>query len=412
MKPVTALLIGAGARGQIYAQYAQQHPEELKIVGVAEPKEDRRRLICEKFQISEAAQTDSWEPLLCGPRLADAALICTLDGQHTAPTLAALEKGYHVLLEKPMSSTEQECRAIEAAARKAGRVLSVCHVLRYTPFYQALKGLIDSGQVGEVATISQIENVAYWHYAHSFVRGNWRSSRQTSPMILQKSCHDMDILLWLMGKECRRVASFGSLRHFDPAHAPAGAPARCLEGCPHSGACPYYAPKLYLTGNIGWPVDMLTTDLTPAGIERALWEGPYGRCVYHCDNDVVDRQTVALEFEGGGTASFTMTAFTTDSARQLKITGTKAQVTADMQTNTILLHSFGEEQAVEVPVETPAQTNNYGHGGGDYYLMRDFVRAVRANAADSLSSARVSLQSHLICFAAERCRLRQTVEEL
>lgn len=412
MRPVTAVLIGAGARGQVYAQYAGQHPEELKIVAVAEPKTDRREMVSGQFGIPKEARHSTWETLLEQPRMADAAFICTLDAQHTRPALAALEKGYHVLLEKPMSNTEEECRAIAEAAEKAGKVLSVCHVLRYTPFYRTLKKLLDSGRAGEVMTVSQIENVAYWHYAHSFVRGNWRSSRETSSMILQKSCHDMDILLWLMGKDCRRVSSFGSLRHFDANHAPKGAPLRCLDGCPDSGACPYYAPKLYLTGNTGWPVDMLTTDTTPEGIGKALREGPYGRCVYRCDNDVVDHQTVILEFEGGGTADFTMTAFTTDSARQLKITGTQAQITADMEKGEIWLHRFDEEQPQRIPVDMPVQTNNYGHGGGDYYLMRDFVREVRREGTDSLSSARVSLQSHLICFAAERSRLEKTVVEL
>lgn len=412
MKQITAVLIGAGARGQIYAQYAKRHPEELKIVAVAEPKADRYALVCAQTELQKAARFDSWEQLLDGPRIADAALICTLDGQHTAPALAALEQGYHVLLEKPMSNTEEECRAIAAASRKAKRVLSVCHVLRYAPFYQTLKRLLDAGEIGETATISQIENVAYWHHAHSFVRGNWRNSKETSPMILQKSCHDMDIMLWLMGKPCKRVASFGSLRHFNAAHAPEGAPLRCLDGCRHSGTCVYYAPKLYLTGNTGWPVDMLTTDLTPEGIERALRVGPYGRCVYHCDNDVVDRQVVALEFEGGGTASFTMTAFTTDSARQLKITGTRGQIMADMGTNEIYLHHFGEEKPIKVPVKLPADMNNYGHGGGDEYLMRDFVHAVQNGAVESLSGAEVSLQSHLICFAAERSREKHETIEL
>lgn len=411
MKPVTGILIGAGARGRIYAQYAKQYPDELQIVGVAEPKTDRRLMVCEEVGVDASAQYTSWEPLLEQPRMADAAIICTLDNQHIEPVLAALDKGYHVLLEKPMSNTEEECRIIAAAANKAGKILSVCHVLRYTPFYRTLKDLIDAGETGEVTTISQIENVAYWHYAHSFVRGNWRSCLETSPMILQKSCHDMDILLWLMDRECKKAASFGSLRHFNKAHAPQGAPARCLDGCPHSQTCPYYAPKLYLTGNTGWPVDMLTTDLTQEGIKNALYTGPYGRCVYHCDNDVVDRQTVILEFSGGGTASFTMTAFTTDSARQLKITGTKAQVTADMETNVIWLHRFGEKEAVKIPVEIPVQTNNYGHGGGDFYLMRDFLQGVRSGGEENLSSARVSLQSHLICFAAERSRLQNIVVE-
>ena len=364
MNQVTAILIGAGARGQIYARYAQEHPEELRIIAVAEPKADRRALMCRAYGIPADRAFSNWEDLLARPQMADAALICTLDDMHTEPTLAALKQGYHVLLEKPMSNSETECRAIAAAAEEAQRVLSVCHVLRYTPFYRTIKQLIDDGQVGEVASLSQVENVGYWHHAHSFVRGNWRCSEQTSPMILQKSCHDMDILLWLSGQRCTRVSSFGSLHHFDAAHAPQDAPLRCTDGCPHSVVCPYDAGKIYLTDNVGWPTDMLTTDLSREGRLKALREGPYGRCVYHCDNDVVDRQVVNLEFDNGAVAGFTMTAFTTDMARQLKVCGTKGQITADMNANTVSLHRFGESGPREITLETPPQTNNYGHGGG------------------------------------------------
>ena len=406
MNQVTAILIGAGARGQIYARYAQEHPEELRIIAVAEPKADRRALMCRAYGIPADRAFSNWEDLLARPQMADAALICTLDDMHTEPTLAALKQGYHVLLEKPMSNSETECRAIAAAAEEAQRVLSVCHVLRYTPFYRTIKQLIDDGQVGEVASLSQVENVGYWHHAHSFVRGNWRCSEQTSPMILQKSCHDMDILLWLSGQRCTRVSSFGSLHHFDAAHAPQDAPLRCTDGCP------YDAGKIYLTDNVGWPTDMLTTDLSREGRLKALREGPYGRCVYHCDNDVVDRQVVNLEFDNGAVAGFTMTAFTTDMARQLKVCGTKGQITADMNANTVSLHRFGESGPREITLETPPQTNNYGHGGGDYYLMRDFVRAVQSGGDGNLSSARVSLQRHLICFAAERSRVERRIVEL
>ena len=411
MEQVTAIVIGAGARGNVYSKYEKEHPDQLRIVAVAEPKQDRREQFCQAYDIPPEMSFTSWEELLARPRLADAALICTLDDMHTAPALAALERGYHILLEKPMSNNEAECRAIARAAKEDGRVLSVCHVLRYTPFYRTIKRLIDEGQIGEVASLCQIENVGYWHQAHSFVRGNWRQSK-TSVMILQKSCHDIDILLWLAGQRCTKVASFGSLRHFDAAHAPAGAPARCTDGCPHSGECPYYAPGIYLTDDIGWPTDAITTDLSYEGRLKALREGPYGRCVYHCDNDVVDRQVVSLEFDGGAVASFTMTAFTTDMARQLKVCGTRGQITADMNTDTILLHRFGEAQARQIELEAPPKTNNYGHGGGDYFLMQDFVRAVRRQDAETLSSAQASLQSHLVCLAAERSRLRGTVEVL
>lgn len=410
MKQVTAILIGAGARGRIYSQYALDYPKELKIVAVAEPNVDRRNKFCETWKIPLDSQYDSWEGLLGQPCVADVAIICTLDELHTAPTLLALEKGYHVLLEKPMSNTETECREIVQKAEKAGRILSICHVLRYTPFYQKLKELIDTGVIGKIAVINQIENVGYWHQAHSFVRGNWRNSNETSPMILQKSCHDLDIILYLLGQDCISLSSFGSLRHFTSENAPEGAPMRCLDGCPHSKVCPYYAPKIYLTDNIGWPTDMLTTDLSYKGRVKALEEGPYGYCVYHCDNNVVDRQVVNMEFENGAVASFVMTAFTTDNARQIKIMGTKGQIAGDMESNIITIHLFGEERSNIIEVSLPQEKNNYGHGGGDYHLMKDFVHLVASNGEkDSLSSATVSLQSHLMCFAAEQSRLQGAV---
>ena len=407
MSFITAAVLGAGSRGTNYSNYSLIAPQELKIVAVAEPRKDRRDAFAERFSVPAENCFESWEALLSQPKLADVVFVCTLDEQHTAPALTALEKGYHVLLEKPMSNREEECVAIEAAARKAGKVLSVCHVLRYTAFYRTLKDLIDGGAVGEVTNISQIENVAYWHQAHSFVRGNWRSAEETSPMILAKCCHDMDILLWLSGKDCKKVHSFGSLRHFTPENAPEGAPMRCLDGCPHADSCIYYAPKIYPAGKTDWPVDVITTDLTPEGITKALREGPYGRCVYHCDNDVVDRQVVSLEMEDGVLCTQTMTAFSQKCHRQLKIQGTLGLIEADMDTNEVWHQTFGGALR-KVEVDT---SDTSGHGGGDYGLLRDFLQTLRSGG-ESLTSARKSLQSHLICFAAERSRLEGRVIEL
>ena len=405
MRPITAIVLGAGSRGSIYAGYAKEHPEQLQIIAIAEPRADRLAQLGEEVGVPAECRFDSWEALLSQPKMADCAFICTLDDDHTAPAIKAMELGYHILLEKPMSNREDECRLIAETARKTGRALTVCHVLRYTPFYMTLKELIDTGEVGQVTTINQIENVGYWHQAHSFVRGNWRNSQETSPMLLQKSCHDMDIILWLMGSRCTKVQSFGSLGHFTSENAPAGAAKRCLE-CPHAETCPYSAPKLYLDmERIGWPVDVITTDLSYEGRRKALEEGPYGRCVYHCDNDVVDRQVVNMEFENGGVATFTMTGLSSDFCRQLKIFGTKGQIQANMGTKEIVLHRFGEEPRT-VPVDMGLEES--GHGGGDYGIMADFLRILR-EGGESRSSAEVSLQSHLICFAAERSRKENIV---
>lgn len=408
MKQITAVVLGAGSRGSIYAGYAKEHPEELKIIAIAEPRRDRLDTLAEEVGVLPEYRFDSWKDLLSQPKLADCAFVCTLDDDHIAPALKAMELGYDLLLEKPMSNREAECLQIAETARRTGRTLAVCHVLRYTPFYMTLKALIDQGAVGQVTTINQIENVGYWHQAHSFVRGNWRNSTETSPMLLQKSCHDMDIILWLMGSTCTKVHSFGSLRHFTPENAPAGAAERCLE-CPHRDTCPYSAPKLYMDmERTGWPVDVITTDMSEAGRRKALEEGPYGRCVYYCDNDVVDRQVVNLEFENGGVATFTMTGLSADFYRELKIFGTEGQIRANMGTKEIILHRFGEEPKT-IPVDMGMEAS--GHGGGDYGIMADFLRILR-EGGESRSSAEASLQSHLICFAAERSRNEDLVVTL
>lgn len=407
MEPIKAVVLGAGSRGEAYSNYSLQAPEELQIVAVAEPKKDRREVFAEKYGIPRENCFESWEELLAKPRMADAAFICTLDHDHLTPAMKALELGYDILLEKPMSNREEECVAIETAAEKAGKVMAVCHVLRYTPFYGTIKKLIDDGAVGQLTSITQIENVAYWHQAHSFVRGNWRNSHETSPMILQKCCHDIDIMLWLTGLNCLRVSSFGSLRHFTPENAPEGAPERCLDGCLYKDTCLYYAPKQYLNGSTGWPVDVLTTDLTPEGITKALREGPYGRCVYRCDNNVVDRQTVLMEMEDGVLCTLLMTAFSEKCCRQLKVQGTAGEIEADMGTNEIWYQPFGaERRQVEI-----SSADGSGHGGGDFGILRDFINVLRTGG-ESRSSAKKSLQSHLICFAAERSRLEGCVVEM
>ena len=408
MKPITAVVIGAGSRGSIYAGYAKDHPEELNIIAIAEPRRDRLDALAEEVGVPAEHRFDCWETLLSQPKMADCAFICTLDDDHTAPAIKAMDRGYHILLEKPMSNREMECRQIAETARKTNRTLAVCHVLRYTPFYMTLKSLIDQGEVGQVTTINQIENVGYWHQAHSFVRGNWRNTKETSPMLLQKSCHDIDIILWLMGSTCTRVQSFGSLRHFTAENAPSGAAKRCLD-CPHAETCPYSAPKLYLDmDRTGWPIDVITTDLSLEGRRKALEDGPYGRCVYYCDNDVVDRQVVNMEFENGGVATFTMTGLSADFSRQLKIFGTEGQIQADMGTKEIVLHRFGEDP-ISIPLDIGTEAS--GPGGGDYGIMADFLRILR-EGGESRTGAEVSLQSHLICFAAERSRKEHTVVEL
>ncbi|BBI35640.1 Gfo/Idh/MocA family protein [Cohnella abietis] len=405
MRQITAILVGAGARGRfVYGEYAKKYPKELKIVAVAEPNEERRQLAAKDHGLSSNQLYESWEQVLDGAVMADVAVISTQDRMHCAPTIKALELGYDVLLEKPMSPLSEEVNTMANASRKYNRLLTVCHVLRYTPFWSKIKEIIVSGGIGQIVSIQLSENVGYYHMAHSFVRGNWNKAEETSPMILQKSCHDMDILSWLIDQRCTKVSSYGSLLHFRPENAPVGSTLRCTGGCVVERECPYSAVRIYEEDD---PCNewnrFITNKLTPEGIREAIEHGPFGRCVYRCDNNVVDHQVVNMEFESGSTASFTMSGFSHDISRTVQIMGTLGEIRGYMEKSEIVLFPFGGE-AIEVPVTV----EEGGHGGGDEGLMREFLKQVRnenSNDDQGLTSAEASLQSHLMAFAAERSRL-------
>ncbi|HEY4391183.1 MAG TPA: Gfo/Idh/MocA family oxidoreductase [Paenibacillus sp.] len=403
MKKVKVALVGAGLRGINYLEYAMQHPHELEVVAVAEPVQERRESFQARHGIPDELCFEHWNELFAMPKLADAVLICTQDKQHFEPTMKALQLGYHVLLEKPMSPDPLECIQMGEMAAKSGLVFSICHVLRYAPFFSTLKELLNRGEIGQLMSIQHNENVGYWHQAHSFVRGNWRRKEESSPMILAKSCHDLDILLWLANADCTQVASFGSLGHFKASEAPEGAPLRCLDGCPVADQCLYYAPNLYLTDNTDWPTSAISNDMSYEARYKALQEGPYGRCVYHCDNDVVDHQVVNLEFANNVTAAFTMSAFTRDISRTIKLMGTTGEIRGAMEKNEIeVIHFNGKVERISFE----DMGGHVGHGGGDMKLVKDFLNLVRAEGkSQGLTSANHSVQSHLMAFAAEESRV-------
>ena len=414
MKKVTTALIGAGQRGMhCYAPFALRNPHKLKFIAVAEPDPVKREQFRLAHGISPQNCFTTGEELLEKPQLADAVLVCTQDRFHYKPTLRALEQGYHVLVEKPMSTDPLECIVMEEYAQKYDRKLMVGHVLRYTSFFTAIKELLTEGAIGDLVTIQHNENVGYWHMAHSYVRGNWRNSTESSPMILAKSCHDLDILLWLAGADCHKLSSFGSLTHFKQEHAPVGAPLRCTDGCPVEKDCAFYAPRLYLTEDTGWPASVISKDTSLEGRTRALQEGPYGRCVYHCDNNVVDHQVVSIEFANQVTAAFTMSAFTNEISRTIKLMGTQGELRGAMEKNEIEITHFATGQRKVIHL----QESPYGHSGGDDGIMRDFVELIgqEGNGNERLTAltmASTSVQSHMMAFAAEESRLAGRMIEL
>ena len=402
MKPVKVLLLGAGGRGTgIYAGYARLNPAMLQIAAVAEPDRVKREKIAAEHHIPSQGVFASWEDALAGPAGIDAVIIATQDKMHYGPIMAAMDHNMHILCEKPIVPQLNECRQIDNKTSGYSKIFMIAHVLKYTAFFSKIKELLSAGKIGKLIGIDLIEHVGHIHCSHSFVRGNWRNSAESSPMILAKSCHDMDILYWLAGSPCESLYSYGDLHYFKKENAPAGAPARCLEGCPHSAGCPYFAPKIYLTGNTDWPVNVITTDLSMTGRLAALEKGPYGRCVFHCDNDVVDHQTVSMRFTNGVTANFIMTGFSQEIHRSVSLFGTAGEITGDIEANTIRISEFSSKNT-EI-IELGQHTG--GHSGGDSRFITDFVNMVRDGSGDDRNMIQNSFESHYMAFAAEQSRL-------
>ncbi|MCT4619091.1 MAG: Gfo/Idh/MocA family oxidoreductase [Marinisporobacter sp.] len=408
MSKVRVGVIGGGQRGKdAYAKYALEYPDDVEIVAVAEPNELKRKEFSKKHNIGVQYQFETWEDLLKQEKFCDAVIIATPDRMHFKPAKLSLKKGYHVLLEKPMSNDPHEVMELGKIAKQNKNIFMICHVLRYNPLFSEIKAIIENKEIGDLMSIQHNENIGYFHFAHSFVRGNWRNCDLSSPLILQKSCHDMDILLWLVGENCIKIASFGKLSYFHKENKPKGSGDRCID-CKVEKKCPYSALKLYYE-NIGeWPTTVVSDIQTMKEVKKSLKEGDYGRCVYNCDNNVVDHQSSILEFENGVTATFNLCAFTNNINRTLKIMGTKGEIRAVDSKNEIQVELFDTN---EIKVINPKKVSGF-HGGADKLIMKDFISSILSNKTETLTSASVSVQSHMMAFAAEESRLNNRIVEL
>lgn len=408
-EPIKVIVIGAGNRGWgAYSSYGLKFPKEFQVVGVAEPIPYRRERIAKAFSIPKENQFVTWEHVFEVPKFANALVIATPDELHYGPAVAGLKMGYNLLLEKVIAQTWNECNDILKLAEEKESIVAVCHVLRYNAYFQQLKEVISSGEIGEVVSVQHLEPVEHIHMSHSFVRGNWGNTQKSNPMILSKSCHDTDILRWIIDKPCTRVSSFGSLKLFREEMAPEGSTDRCTSGCKVERDCPYSAKKLYFDerSRLG---HLNLEEVNDKTILRELNNGPYGRCVYRCDNDVVDHQISNFEFEGGITASFSMEALTHYAGRRTRIFGTKGDIIGDEKILTLTKFETGKQTVWDASKKIKGS----GHGGGDHGLVHDFVRAVSFNDPGLLSSTiQVSMASHLMGFKAEESRFNGTVEKV
>jgi predicted dehydrogenase len=399
--PVTAAIMGAGGRGRAYASYAAEYPEELKIVGVAEPIPHRNETMAAAHGIPAEHRWDTWERAFDGPRFCDAIIITTPDHLHYGPAMAALDRGYDLLLEKAIAQSWSQCRDIYDRAREKRAIVGVCHVMRYSPYFRMQKHVVDSGRLGDVVSVQHLEPVEHIHMSHSFVRGNWRNTAESNPILLSKSCHDLDILRWILGRPCRRVQSFGSLSVFRSEMKPEGATARCADGCAVEAECAFSALRIY-TGSDRWLQHKDTPGQDEASVREWLSRTNYGRCVYQLDNDVLDHQTVNMEFDGGITAAFSMEGLTSYGGRRTRIMGTRGDLVGDERRLDVF--DFGERQRYEWTVAEHGQALG-GHGGGDFGLVRDWVQALSRHDESLLTSTlAASMESHLMGFTAEESR--------
>jgi predicted dehydrogenase len=412
---VTLAVVGAGLRGQQYAELAVASGR-ARVVAVADPSPARRTAMAEAYGLGPDAVFEDWAALAARPRMADAAIVATQDRNHVGPALALAQAGYHLLLEKPIAPTEEEAQAIILAAELAGVQLAVCHVLRYTPLTRHIRAMLDGGRLGELVSVQHLEPVGWWHFAHSYVRGNWRRADLATPMLLAKACHDVDWLQYVVGRPAVRVSSFGSLFHFRPEQAPPGAADRCVR-CPVEDACAYSAARLYRSclgdpERERWPLGAITDDPTPEGVEAALRDGPYGRCVYACDNDAVDHQVVTIEYEGGVTASLTVAAFTPMADRKTRILGTRGYLDSDGETIRVYDFRTASEEVIDVGAGSDASAAR-GHAGGDAGLVDAFLSSITAADPSLIKTGPAeSLTSHRLVWAAERARLEGVVVAL
>lgn len=413
--PISAITLGAGNRGNVYGNYAVEFSNELDIVGVAEPIGIRNERYSKKHNIPSENRFTTWEHVFERPKFADAIIITTPDDLHYRPCMKALEMGYDILLEKPIAPSEEECQDILRLARKTGRIVAVCHVLRYAPYFIKLKEVIDSGAIGELVSIQHFEPIQHVHMSHSYVRGNWHDSKKTTPIILAKSCHDLDILRWMVGKPCKNIAAFGSLKWFKAANAPEGSTNRCMDGCSVEASCPYSALKIY-NENSGWTyVFDLPDDKSKhaAFISEQLRTTNYGRCVYKMENDQPDHYVCSMEFEDDITANFSMEAFTSYHGRRTRIMGSHGDIVGDMNefvhtdflTNEVTTwnHNLIEE----------GDHSKSGHGGGDWALASDWVNAVKKQDPTLLTSTiDASVESHVMGFMAEKSRKTKQISQV
>lgn len=398
-------VLGFGARGQLYANLLIK--EGAKLTAICDINPVRINDGIRDFKLEEEQCYLNDQDFFAKGRLARLLVLSTLDQNHYEQTLQAIELGYDILLEKPIACSLNEVEEIYAAATKHQTKIFICYVLRYAPFFMEIKSLLDSGKFGEIATINLTEHVGYWHQAHSFVRGNWRNAQESTPMIVQKCCHDLDIISWFMGNDPKYVSSMGELMLFKKENAPKNAAKYCFA-CQYRHTCPYenshfYKKYPWWIKQVGW----YSGDLDDKkAIEEVLknTDNPYSRCVYYCDNTVVDHQVTNIYYQNGATAHLTMTAFSNDTYRDIHVHCTFGEIYGNMIENVLHCKLFrGEKWTVDLNKNEGIA----GHGGGDALMIHQLMQSYLDEHTGMKSAIREALISHKLAFLSEESRLQK-----
>ncbi len=415
-EPLRTVIVGCGNRGQMFGRLCRKHPDLARVVAVAEPREDWRLLEADRNRVPPRHAYASFEPAL-GPDspTPNLVIVASDDRTHYPATLLALKKGCMVLLEKPVAQTPAETVRLQRAAESKGLPVAVQHELRYSPFFQTVREIVQSGRIGRVYSYTHTEHVAYWHMTHSFVRGHFHNTRDSNPMILTKSSHDLDLIPWVLGDEVTRLSSFGRLDHFTPENRPEGAPERCTDGCPVGDTCIHNAEVFYLGPRTNWPVAMLGTDMSPEARRERLAESDYSLCVYGGHNDSVDHQTVSMETRRGTICTFTMQGFSAQeqAGRKIRLDGALGTLRGNMETGEIQVYEHVNApygRTVEPDVIRPGALG--GHGGGDERLFVDTLTRFQSGDSEPLATLQNAVESHLLGYAAEESRLQGRVIDM
>lgn len=404
MKKITFAILGMGNRGGVYARNLVEYPQQAEIAAIADPRQSCLDTANCYLHLPADRLFHSAQELLAQPKLADVMVVATQDAQHRDHAITAMEKGYDLILEKPISTNPAEVKEIEEAALRLGRKIVVAHELRFTTFYRKVKELLDGGAIGRILHLDAAEHVNCVHMAHAYVRGHWRRKDESSPIILAKCSHDMDLILWLTGKRCLSVSSIGSLDYFNRENMPAGAPERCTDGCPAADSCIYHSLNFYLPRIPKWPTNNMHPAPTEENIREIIDTTHYGKCVFQMDNDVVDHQHVQMLLEGNITVSFSMSGFHSNGTRTIRIGGTEGELWGDLNDKKIYLQKHGQELQV---LDLTGEVGTGGHQGGDPALVKAAVAYFGGDEnIPSLTTIDRSCESHYVAFAAEESRLK------